>query len=104
MSPFRQYAVVRFFAYFISLFTLGMMLKFGVFDFRYSKYTERWLKDEDAYEIVGFELESIAAFIWILIFVLPVVWVWRKPISKRVKNAFVFLNKLAEGDRNSPNG
>ena len=49
--------------------------------------------------------ESMGIFIWILIFALPVVWVWRKPIWKLVKQvwklvkqALNFLNKKAEED------
>ena len=31
-----------------------------------------------------------------LIFALPIVWVWRKPLLKLVKQALGFLNKKAE--------
>jgi hypothetical protein len=34
--------------------------------------------------------------IWICIFILPALWVWRKPIWKLLKQALGFLNKKEE--------
>ena len=73
-----QYAVFRWCVYFTPLLVFGLLLEFGALD-------------ADSYEIdnkiFGTKSDIIinATLIWILIFALPAVWVWRKPIWKMVK-------------------
>ncbi len=113
-------AVFRWCVYQIPLLVFGLLLKGGVFDFRYgwvkapSKWyphkPERtgerfWEKENSSYEIWDWSFREISLLIWILILALPAVWVWRKPIWKLVKQvwkllkqALGFLNKKAEED------
>jgi hypothetical protein len=77
-----QYAAFRWFVYQTPLLVFGLLLKGGAFStYSYSLYKISWVR-----------LGDYATLIWILIFALPAVWVWRKPIWKAVG----FLNKKAE--------
>ena len=81
-----QYAVFRWCVYQTSLLVFGLLLKGGVLsDFGTPP------------RVVPEDLSNFGSLIWILIFTLPAVQVWRKPIWKLVKQAIRFLNKQAEG-------
>lgn len=83
--PFWKFPAFRWLFFQTLFLTFGIMMKFGAFDY-YS------------YEIAGLNLEGIAVLIWIIIFVLPAAWVWRKPILKRIRKLISSLNKAAEED------
>ena len=94
-----SYAVFRWFVYQTPLLVFGLLLRSGYFD--YSNYGRGWIGNthwSDTYEIIQLNLYDYAILIWILILTLPTIWVWRKPIWKRLKQAIGFLNKKAEED------
>ncbi len=90
MNKLWSYAVFRWCVYQTPLLVFVLLLRGGLFDFRYQRPYEIW-----DWELLDWMSESS---IWILILTLPIVWVWRKPIWKMVKQALGFLNKKAEED------
>ena len=89
-----RYAVSRYFIYLGPVLVFMLLLKGGVFDFYNGTSYEIESKTGEP-----IKLRDWAHILWIFIFTLPAVWVWRRPILKLIS----FLNKVAEGDRNSPN-
>ena len=82
-----QYPVFRWCVYQTPLLVFMLMFKGGALDFY----------NGSSYEFEGrswgpVKLRDWALIFWILIFILPAVWVWRKPIWK----AIGFLNKKAD--------
>jgi len=87
-----QYAIFRWCVFVAPLFTLGMFWKFGLFCFCENNYRD------NPYSINHSEFDEYKFVVWFLIFTLPTVWVWRRPIWKRIKQSAEFFNRSAEGD------
>ena len=79
-----QYAVFRWFVYQALVFVIGVNASVELNRTRGTRGSH------------GINPPDYATLFWILIFALPAVWVWRKPIWKLVKQALGFLNKKAE--------
>ena len=83
------YAVFRWAVYQTPLLVFGILASSGVFDsesrFRFS---ESWTFGRD-------RLSPYSGLFWFLIFALPAVWVWRKPIWSNVRLTVSSLNQLS---------
>lgn len=88
-----QYAVFRWCVYQIPLLVFGLVLKLGVFDSWNGTPYEYETESTNPWKIIP---NGLVVPMWILIFTLPAIWVWRKPIWKLLKQAIGFLNKKAE--------
>ena len=51
-----------------------------------------------SWEFGDARLGSYSTVFWILIFALPAVWVWRKPLKKHLLRVTSFLNRVADDD------
>ena len=100
-----QYAVFRWCLYHTPLLVCGILASNGAFD--NSPYRIRHHMNGYPWRLGDTHFRDYATLIWILIFALPAVWVWRRPIWKLVKQvwkqvwklvkqALGFLNKKAE--------
>jgi len=78
-----QYAMFRWCVYVTPLLVFGVLL-------RQEAFAAGSIRDP--YDIGNTQFADYAIHIWILIFTLPAVWVWRKPIW----NVIGFLNRKAE--------
>jgi len=81
-----RYPGFRWCVYQTPLLVFGLSLKAGIFTTKFGKWGVPYMFLES-------KLDDWAIFIWILIFTLPAVWVWRKPLW----TAIGFWNKKAEG-------
>ena len=94
-SSWQQYAVLRWSLYQALFLAFGLLLKNGVLD----RDANPVLKERDdwtPYEIINWSLAESVALVWVLIFTLPAVWVWRKAISKPIRHLIGFLNNAAD--------
>tara|TARA_Y100000589_G_C27126327_1_gene618688 strand:- start:810 stop:1274 length:465 start_codon:yes stop_codon:yes gene_type:complete len=82
---FWRHATFRWCVYLAPLLVFGILASSGVFDNERLRYSESWSFGRG-------NIADYSTLIWIFIFVLPTVWVWRKPILKLIG----FLNKSAE--------
>jgi len=83
-----QYAMFRWCVYQAPLVVFGLLFEIGGLDFPG--------RIDKPGHLFGNDLSDYAILIWVLILAIPIVWVWRKPIWKLVKQALGFLNKKAE--------
>ena len=83
----------RWAVYQVGAVVLGLCLMNGIFSDEPTRF-----RVLGRYHIYKWDVEDTipAVLIWILLFVLPAVWVFRKPLWKAVGKAIGFLNKKAD--------
>lgn len=98
-----QYPVFRWCVYQTPLLVFGLLLRSGWFstevDFFLEVYTTRtpeemWMVHSYHFGVV--DLQQYAKWIWVLIFWIPAMWVWRRAVVRMWKSQLRWLNKQAE--------
>ena len=104
MNENKKTALYRWCVYQVWFLVGGLILRFGVFVFE-SNHIYRPHSQSNQFErihgslvrkheFVDRNFSDYSVFLWILVFTLPAIWVWRKPLMRLGS----FLNRVADDD------